>query len=229
MRKLLIAGISSLILAGSASVAAADVITWTTWNSESSGLAGPITVTYAGPALSLQQPYPSYTPTDTFADGSIVNNAPTPANGILQITGGNNATQTLTFSSAVVNPVFAIWSLGQAGTTSSFDFGQTPTFVAGGPNAEYGGSAISVVGNTVSGQEANGTVEFVGTFTSLTWTNPEYEYWYGFNVGFQSVAPDQSVAPVPEPSTWAMMILGFAGVGFMAYRRKNQGLAFRIV
>jgi hypothetical protein len=27
---------------------------------------------------------------------------------------------------------------------------------------------------------------------------------------------------VPEPSTWAMMILGFAGVGFMAYRRRNQ-------
>ena len=32
-----------------------------------------------------------------------------------------------------------------------------------------------------------------------------------------------TVAPaVPEPSTWAMMILGFAGVGFMAYRRRNQ-------
>jgi hypothetical protein len=32
---------------------------------------------------------------------------------------------------------------------------------------------------------------------------------------------------VPEPSTWAMMILGFAGVGFMAYRRsrKDNGLA----
>jgi hypothetical protein len=27
---------------------------------------------------------------------------------------------------------------------------------------------------------------------------------------------------VPEPSTWAMMILGFCGIGFMAYRRKNQ-------
>jgi hypothetical protein len=27
---------------------------------------------------------------------------------------------------------------------------------------------------------------------------------------------------VPEPSTWAMMILGFAGVGFMAYRRRKQ-------
>jgi hypothetical protein len=30
------------------------------------------------------------------------------------------------------------------------------------------------------------------------------------------------VAAVPEPSTWAMMILGFAGVGFMAYRRKSN-------
>jgi hypothetical protein len=27
------------------------------------------------------------------------------------------------------------------------------------------------------------------------------------------------VTGVPEPSTWAMMILGFAGLGFMAYRR----------
>jgi len=26
---------------------------------------------------------------------------------------------------------------------------------------------------------------------------------------------------VPEPSTWAMMILGFAGIGFMAYRRTS--------
>jgi PEP-CTERM motif len=27
---------------------------------------------------------------------------------------------------------------------------------------------------------------------------------------------------VPEPSTWAMMILGFCGLGFMAYRRKAK-------
>jgi hypothetical protein len=33
-------------------------------------------------------------------------------------------------------------------------------------------------------------------------------------------------AAVPEPSTWAMMILGFAGIGFMAYRRKQNGTAF---
>jgi len=31
-----------------------------------------------------------------------------------------------------------------------------------------------------------------------------------------------TIAAVPEPSTWAMMILGFGGVGFLAYRRKSK-------
>jgi hypothetical protein len=33
---------------------------------------------------------------------------------------------------------------------------------------------------------------------------------------------NDTVGAVPEPSTWAMMLLGFAGVGFMAYRRKPR-------
>ena len=33
---------------------------------------------------------------------------------------------------------------------------------------------------------------------------------------------DPSVSAVPETSTWAMMILGFAGLGFMAHRRKSK-------
>jgi hypothetical protein len=31
------------------------------------------------------------------------------------------------------------------------------------------------------------------------------------------------LAAVPEPSTWAMMMLGFAGLGLMAYRRRQRG------
>jgi hypothetical protein len=34
---------------------------------------------------------------------------------------------------------------------------------------------------------------------------------------------------IPETATWAMMVLGFAGIGFMAYRRRNQTAAFRLV
>jgi hypothetical protein len=29
-------------------------------------------------------------------------------------------------------------------------------------------------------------------------------------------------AVVPEPSTWAMMLLGFAGLGFAGYRRARK-------
>ena len=32
----------------------------------------------------------------------------------------------------------------------------------------------------------------------------------------------EPIAAVPEPSTWAMMILGFAGLGFMGYRRRKS-------
>ncbi len=34
--------------------------------------------------------------------------------------------------------------------------------------------------------------------------------------------PPQVNSSVPEPSTWAMLLLGFAGIGFMAYRRKSK-------
>jgi hypothetical protein len=37
-----------------------------------------------------------------------------------------------------------------------------------------------------------------------------------------------NIAAVPEASTWAMMVLGFLGVGFLAYRRNSGGHSFRI-
>jgi len=33
---------------------------------------------------------------------------------------------------------------------------------------------------------------------------------------------DPPADAVPEPSTWAMQILGFAGIAFMTYRRKSK-------
>jgi hypothetical protein len=35
--------------------------------------------------------------------------------------------------------------------------------------------------------------------------------------------PPGGSSPVPEPSTWAMMLLGFAGLGFVGYRRARRG------
>ena len=47
------------------------------------------------------------------------------------------------------------------------------------------------------------------------------EIWYYTSY---SVTP-AITGVILEPSTWAMMILGFFGVGFMAYRRRNQTAA----
>jgi hypothetical protein len=41
----------------------------------------------------------------------------------------------------------------------------------------------------------------------------------GFGVG------TFAMSPVPEPSTWAMMTLGFAGLGFVAYRKAKAPAA----
>jgi hypothetical protein len=36
------------------------------------------------------------------------------------------------------------------------------------------------------------------------------------------VATEQFASAVPEPATWGMMVLGFLGLGFMAYRRNGR-------
>ena len=40
---------------------------------------------------------------------------------------------------------------------------------------------------------------------------------------FDAVEPEPSVSAVPEPSTWAMMLLGFAGLGYATWRRAGRG------
>ncbi|HEY4052309.1 MAG TPA: PEPxxWA-CTERM sorting domain-containing protein, partial [Terriglobales bacterium] len=41
-------------------------------------------------------------------------------------------------------------------------------------------------------------------------------------LGVDSFSVSSVTSAVPEPSTWAMMLLGFAGLGLMAYRRRNR-------
>jgi hypothetical protein len=56
-----------------------------------------------------------------------------------------------------------------------------------------------------------------GTYNTVTqhWDNPEGATSHLY------ITADFTAA-VPEPSTWAMMILGFGGIGFMAYRRRSK-------
>jgi len=98
-----------------------------------------------------------------------------------------------------------------------FDVLQTPDFTV----STATGSA------TITG--AKGDKEFLAiSGTNLT------QITFHSDVGFTSIRQFEvsgvsQITAVPEPSTWAMMILGFAGVGFMAYRRRGNGAALRIV
>ncbi len=56
------------------------------------------------------------------------------------------------------------------------------------------------------------------TFASLPGGNA-----FGPYVG--NVLDNVQVSAVPEPSTWAMMLIGFAGIGFLAYRKTKKNSA----
>jgi len=58
-----------------------------------------------------------------------------------------------------------------------------------------------------------------GTYALQIGTNFEYLTAHLTTI----TVSEHGVAAVPEPSTWAMMLLGFAGVGFAAYRKKKTG------
>ncbi len=68
-----------------------------------------------------------------------------------------------------------------------------------------------------------GPDNYLATFTLASTTTLNFfvlDYYGPDNAGGVSL---NIAGGVPEPSTWAMMILGFAGVGFVAYRRRRVG------
>jgi len=197
--------------------------TWTDWTSATLGAPGSATGTVSGVGVSYGGELDSATtngtttiwaPNSSFIGGTVTASPSAVGDAIFldgSFTGGGD---TITFSSPVLNPVFAFWSLGQPGLSASFTFNATPTVEAGGPNSQYGGSSISVAGNVVSGSEGNGVVEFAGTFSSISWTNT-FESFYAFTVGVNDVP-----ASVPEPTSLALLGLGLAGLGF---GKRKQG------
>jgi hypothetical protein len=39
---------------------------------------------------------------------------------------------------------------------------------------------------------------------------------------YENLSGSITTPAVPEPSTWAMMLLGFVGLGFLAHRRRRE-------
>jgi hypothetical protein len=198
-----LAGGSFLITALPAS---ADTIDWTDWtNATTSSTSGSavgtisglgITVSYTGEVLFFSANYPSWGPSTSYVGGTV-GNAPPQGNNAIGLQGRTGAVDTLTFSAPVVNPVMGVWSLGSGGVRARFVFNSNEPFTieAGGPSAEFAGSSIFICGDNsdaICGMEGNGTVQFNGTYSSITWTNPTNEFWYAFTTGAPALAPEPS-------------------------------------
>ena len=121
--------------------------------------------------------------------------------------------------------------LAGSGSASSFAYGSLYTIKLGSLSAgtvltiTHDDGATVFQGNTQFGPTASGPTSVVTDVVTITSTGDTTLYYSRQN-GTPSIL---QVSAVPEPSTWAMMILGFIGVGFMAYRRKQSGPAFRTV
>ena len=208
---------SALVLAASfASVTAhADTFVWATWTTDTPGASAAaggtasatmpgFTITYTG-QLSGLNAGPSWNPPhSTWIGGVVSNGPPVDATSVHMEGGPNPGTETITFSGPVANPVLAIWSLGEPGLQTSFDFNSSEPFTiaGGGPNAEYGGSGLvlNLAGTGVTGNEGNGLIELLGVYTSITFTTPDYENYYNFTIGEDQTVTSTLATPQPSPS-----------------------------
>ena len=82
----------------------------------------------------------------------------------------------------------------------------------------YGGEQITFMVSGTDYLQLVVPTTFNGTGNIIPGDNSSYALIGSGNYAYLSTG---AISAVPEPSTWAMMILGFFGVGFMAYRRKQ--------
>jgi hypothetical protein len=159
-------------------------------------------------------------------------------------TRGNNASKLYIPSGAPQFPIPPGYTLGAHNTQGTGDFAQSNGFplyfwfsaagnsATGAPvdvNSFYIADATNI---TVTAYSDYGVtpipgdtlvipnVSFTPELVTLNWAGVEQ---LSFTGGSGFYVNDIEVnAAVPEPSTWAMMILGFLGLGFMAYRKKSN-------
>jgi outer membrane lipase/esterase len=103
------------------------------------------------------------------------------------------------------------------------------TVMPGVPGSSTGSACVAGLGASGWGQFCGNTTTPNSQFSHLRTANSEQTSFFSddqhFSAAGQAIEANyvfDLLTGVPEPSTWSMMLLGFAGVGCLAYRRKSK-------
>jgi len=142
--------------------------------------------------------------------------------------------------SMTIDPTSNI-NLGSLQATGTGPFDLTGLLLTIAINQTVPGGSGSLPAGTLSG-----IITMTQSGASISWLNPQVTingYVYSVTNNPLSIVPPNScilqdvpgtcgittiqgqVAAVPEPATWGMMLLGFAGIGFAMRRRRHPALA----
>lgn len=113
-------------------------------------------------------------------------------------------------------------SVGNLQTFGSFAFDNVITVVAGAPQFDFNG--VAFVAGPANYAYNFLTDSFYGVNNAVLTTDPVA----GPFGAYEETLGSGTVSAVPEPSTWAMMILGFVGVGVMTLRRRARAARLAI-
>jgi hypothetical protein len=151
-------------------------------------------------------------------------------------TGINNSDVISGFDTLANGDIDGFLDSGGTFTTLSFGAGTNTMALGLNNNDQVVGSYVDAEGNTdgfvynwvtkvlttVDNPNADGTTAFGVEGTIVNGINDEGQL-VGFYANTDQAAVNGFLAnPVPEPSTWAMMLLGFAGLGFFGYRASRR-------
>jgi len=201
-----------------------DTASWTAWTPDLTGSltqnGNSVGVSYTGDQAGLDFDASYFDKPASFTNAEVSN---TPQNlGTVRMVGGAATVNSFHFSSPVIDPVIALFSVGQSGTPARFVFQDSPSFVIGAQGAGHwgGGSLVLSAPFTVSGVEGNGLLQFKGTYTDIRFSTPDFENYYGATVGAMTSA-------VPEPQSLALMLAGLAAGAAVLRRQRRQAAQAR--
>lgn len=179
-----------------------------------------VTSSLSGPGQAISQAYEEYwfgvsgpagvsVPIIIQASGSVTQSLTTPNSAQLYL--GTPSGTSLLASACLGTPAINCSGLGSKANFSI----ATPITVISGANYNLQMDVYAVAQIAAGQDEQSASIDpFLSIDPAFLLDNP------GFSLEFSSGIVN--VSAVPEPSTWAMMILGFAGIGSMAYRRKSK-------